>query len=387
MEIKAFENAIDEALKSKVDFIIICGDLFHSNIPNMEAAKRTTKKLKDVRDKEIPIYVIYGSHDYSPTNTSMIDILESAGLITKVFHAKACGKIKLEFIEDNTGAKICGINARQRSIEKEYFRLLDMEYLEKEKGFKIFMFHTAIKELIPKDLPEIEGIAKSSLPRNFNYYAGGHLHEKIIDEEEMIFYPGTLFGPSFKDLEKTASGLDRGFYIVEFDDEVKKYEFKNVDVAEYEYIKLNNFDNMSPLEARTEIINKLNEKNVENKIVLIKVYGELNGKVSSIDFQGIKRHVLNNGAIYVAINYHNLKSKEQAKVKVRTSDANKIEEKIFSEKIKNIDIKNPLLKNKIGVRVSKELLRILRQPMKPGEKKKDYEERILEESMSIFNIK
>lgn len=102
--------------------------------------QKELQKLKDVRDKEIPIYVIYGSHDYSPTNTSMIDILESAGLITKVFHAKACGKIKLEFIEDNTGAKICGINARQRSIEKEYFRLLDMEYLEKKKDLKFSCF-------------------------------------------------------------------------------------------------------------------------------------------------------------------------------------------------------------------------------------------------------
>lgn len=166
IELESFKEAIKESVNSKVDFIVISGDFFHSNIPNMEVVKEAAKVLKDLKEAEIPVYVCYGSHDYSPARTSMIDVLESADLLKRVDNIRRGeeGYI-LDFIRDPvTGAKLTGISARRMSMEKEQFRYLNKEPLESEKGFKIFLFHSAITELKPAHLSEMESIPLSLFP-------------------------------------------------------------------------------------------------------------------------------------------------------------------------------------------------------------------------------
>ncbi|HEX29172.1 TPA: DNA repair exonuclease, partial [Candidatus Poribacteria bacterium] len=80
----SFRKAIDLCAERKVDFIVISGDLFDSNLPDLSVVKQAVAILRKAREKGINIYVIYGSHDFSPTQTSMMDIIEETGLIRKV---------------------------------------------------------------------------------------------------------------------------------------------------------------------------------------------------------------------------------------------------------------------------------------------------------------
>ena len=77
LEIETFSRAMDICIERKVDFILICGDLFHVGIPDLTVVKEAITKMREVRQQGIPIYAIYGSHDYTPTGTSIIDIIES----------------------------------------------------------------------------------------------------------------------------------------------------------------------------------------------------------------------------------------------------------------------------------------------------------------------
>jgi len=43
LELKAFKETLDICITEKVDFIIISGDLFHSNLPDMGIVKETVK--------------------------------------------------------------------------------------------------------------------------------------------------------------------------------------------------------------------------------------------------------------------------------------------------------------------------------------------------------
>ena len=72
---------------------------------------------------------------------------------------------------------------KKGSLEKEYYQALDKENLEKETGYKIFLFHSALTEFKPEELKDIESHPLSLLPKNFNYYAGGHVHY-VFDKEE-----------------------------------------------------------------------------------------------------------------------------------------------------------------------------------------------------------
>ena len=163
LEIEAFNRAMDECVRRRVDFVLITGDLFHSNIPDLGVANEAVKKMSEVAASGIPIYVIYGSHDYSPNETSLVDILSSANLFRKVVRGEVKnGKLKLHFFQDpKTGAKMAGISARRLGIERKYFEMLDRESLEKEPGFKIFAFHSAVTELKPDYLTHMVSVPLS----------------------------------------------------------------------------------------------------------------------------------------------------------------------------------------------------------------------------------
>ena len=85
LSLEAFSKTMDICVQEEVNFILITGDLFHSNLPDMLLANEAVKIMKKVKDKGIPIYVIYGSHDYSVNETSLIDLLENESNLTELF--------------------------------------------------------------------------------------------------------------------------------------------------------------------------------------------------------------------------------------------------------------------------------------------------------------
>ncbi|MGZ7160807.1 MAG: DNA repair exonuclease, partial [Methanobacterium sp.] len=155
LEIIAFKMCLDICMEEEVDFIIIAGDLFHSNLPDMGMVKQAVGKLKEVAEKGIPVYTNYGSHDFSPNETSIIDVITESGLLKNLFRGDVIDdageeKLKLEFTTDKkTNAKLTGISGRKSGMDDIYYRMLDKKSLEAEDGFKIFVFHTAIKNLLP----------------------------------------------------------------------------------------------------------------------------------------------------------------------------------------------------------------------------------------------
>ena len=96
--------------------------------------------------------MIYGSHDYTPNGISIIDIFDTAGIIVNVMKPRIDeeGVLILQFVEDpKTKAKLAGMSARRIGLESKYYEKLDKARLEREKGFKIFAFHSGITEFKP----------------------------------------------------------------------------------------------------------------------------------------------------------------------------------------------------------------------------------------------
>lgn len=391
LEIEAFEKALTKCLDEKIDFIVISGDLFHSNIPDMGVVDVAVKKMKEVKDQGIPIYLIYGSHDYSPNRTSVVDVLESAGLFQKIVKgAIENGKLKLEFIDDKkTNAKLVGLSARKIGMEEKYFEILDRESLEKEEGFKIFVFHSAISEFKPDFLARMESVPISYFPKNFNYYAGGHIHKRVeqsLPGYDRIVYPGPLFAGYPRDLEQSALGEKRGFYIVSFSDNVEKVEFKEIKLCDYIFFEYD-ASNKNFSRVQRELIQKIEELDVKDKIVLLKVKGELSGgKTSDINFAQIRKILTEKGAIHVDINRFALTSKEYASLKVMGENVEEIENKLLKQGIGSIKVAEDSLKGDKGANLAIGLLKALRQEQKPNESKKDYEERILASAMEVLKL-
>jgi exonuclease SbcD len=389
--IKAFSKAIDICIERKVDFVVVSGDLFDSNIPDMALANSAVRKIREARDRGIQFYVVYGSHDFSPTQTSIVDLLESAGLFKKVTKGKIEeGKLVLEFhTDERTKAKLCGISGRRLGIEKEYFEILNREDLEREKGFKIFVFHGAVSEYKPEYLAEAESVPLSTLPKGFGYYAGGHIHEKFLAKElgYNIAYPGTLIGADFRDLEKNAKGQERGLFIVTFSEKVENIEFVPISVCDYELIEYD-ANGKNAVSVQNDLLEIVGRVKPAGKLVLVKVAGVMSGgKTADIDFQHIRRIIKDRGALEVFLNYQKLSSKEYAAIKVAGEDVHEIEDRLFKENIGKVKVSDPKLKGESGIKLSRELLNVLKEAKKENEAKSIYESRIISEAVDTLRIK
>tara|TARA_Y100000310_G_scaffold308649_1_gene351989 strand:- start:10519 stop:11739 length:1221 start_codon:yes stop_codon:yes gene_type:complete len=378
----AFQKAIDKCIEEAVDFILISGDLFNTSLPRIDNLKTAVTSLKQLKDKDIPAYIIAGSHDYSPSGKTMLDVLEQAGLLINVVKGQeADGKLKLNFtVDKKTGAKITGMLGKRYSLEKEYYEKLVLENLEQEQGYKIFMLHSGIDELKPEDQQNIITQPISLLPKNFNYYAAGHVHivkETKIDGYGLIVYPGPLFPNSFSELEKLGTG---GFYIVEDD----KPTWHSIQVYNVHKIIMD-CSQKNTEQVYDEIINEIKDKEFNNTIVLIRLSGSLeSGKPHDIDFKDIFQKIYDKSAHFVMKNTNALTTKEFEEIKIDTKSTEDAEAAIIKEHLGQIKVSNMDITKEEAL--IKALMQTLSTEKQEGERVTDFENRVKQEVSKVLDV-
>ena len=378
----AFQKAVDKCMEENVDFILISGDLFNTSLPRIDNLKTVVNILRELKEKSIAVYIIPGSHDYSPSGKTMLDVLENAGLFINVVKGEEIGnKLKLNFtIDKKTGAKITGMLGKRYSMEKEYYKNLISENLENEAGYKIFMFHSGIDELKPEDMQNIITQPLSLLPKNFNYYAGGHVHivkDTKIEGYGTIAYPGPLFPNSFSELEKLETG---GFYIVEDG----KLRWEPIQVYNIHKIVID-CNQKTPEQVYNEIINEIKDKEFINTIVLIRLFGSLSsGKPYDIDFKEIFSVLYDKSAYFVMKNTNQLTTKEFEEIKIDTKSAEEAEEKIIKEHLGQIKLKDMNLEKEEAL--IKQLIQTLSTEKQEGETNPDFEKRIKDDVSRVLDV-
>jgi hypothetical protein len=378
----AFQKAIDKCIEEAVDFILISGDLFNTSLPRIDNLKTVVTSLKQLKDKDIPAYIIAGSHDYSPSGKTMLDVLEQAGLLINVVKGQEVdGKLKLNFtVDKKTGAKITGMLGKRYSLEKEYYEKLVLENLEQEQGYKIFMLHSGIDELKPEDQQNIITQPISLLPKNFNYYAAGHVHivkETKIDGYGLIVYPGPLFPNSFSELEKLGTG---GFYIVEDD----KPTWHSIQVYNVHKIIMD-CSQKNTEQVYDEIINEIKDKEFNNTIVLIRLSGSLeSGKPHDIDFKDIFQKIYDKSAHFVMKNTNALTTKEFEEIKIDTKSTEDAEAAIIKEHLGQIKVSNMDITKEEAL--IKALMQTLSTEKQEGERVTDFENRVKQEVSKVLDV-
>jgi len=383
---KAFVKAVDLCIDKKVDFIVISGDLFNTSLPSIDLLKEATKKLKELKDKDIPVYMIAGSHDFSPSGKTMLDVLENAGLIKNVAKGEIIeNKLKLNFtIDKKTGAKITGLLGKKGSLEKEYYENLIKEDLEKEQGYKIFIFHSALTELKPEEFKDMESQPLSLLPKNFDYYAGGHPHFVLEKQEKdygLIAYPGPLFPNNFRELEKLERG---GFYLVKAEDNKTIVEHQPIQI--HNVFKINiDAGHKTPEQVESEIKEQIKGQEFNNTIITIRIQGTLeSGKPSDINFKEIFDLLYEKSAFFVMKNTNKLTTSEFEEIKTNTHSIEDVESSIIKEHLQQIKVAD--LTAEKEERLIKNLMQQLSTERQEGETISTFENRIKEELRNILNL-
>ena len=361
---QSFRETINICINKKLDFILIAGDLFDSAYPSIETLKETFAEFKKLKESKIPCFIIAGSHDYSVSGKTFLDVLERAGFCKNVANIEEKEK---EIILNPTiynGVAIYGYPGKKSGLEIQDLRKIKLN--DSPGMFKIFMLHTTIDQA--KGTLPIDAIETNLLPFA-DYYALGHLH--IDFQYENFVYPGPVFPNNFQELEDLQHG---SFYIVDTGAEnpLQKIELKLKEVVSLD-IQVKN-----ALIATEQIISELNKKEIEDKIVLLRVRGELeDGKNSDIKFSQVEEFAKRKKAYFLLKNTHELKTKE-IELEIEVGNIENIEEeatKIYSEK-------NPSNFNEL----IPQLINSLSIEKQEGEKSESFASRILDEAKKILKF-
>jgi DNA repair exonuclease SbcCD nuclease subunit len=202
----AFSDIIDTAVKDRVDAVIHAGDIFHTPKPAGRPLVRLGEGIKTLREHGIRFYFTLGEHDIlRMRGTPSALLFQKLGLATYVGDGNPV-------MDGNL--MIVGFHKR-RPVEIEElldgFRLADEVAKEYPNKKKIVVIHQGLLECHPYG-----EITSNDLPRHFDYYAMGHLHDHVEKRFERlagpVCYPGSIDATPSEGIKE----VEKGFYLVDF---------------------------------------------------------------------------------------------------------------------------------------------------------------------------
>lgn len=365
LNFQSFQMAISKCIDSKLDFVIIVGDLFDSAYPPIEILKKTFAEFRRLKESKIPCFIVAGSHDYSVSGKTFLDVLEKAGFCKNVTN--------IEEIDNQTylnpviheGVALYGYPGKKAGLEIDELKKIKLN--ESPGMYKIFMLHTTIDKA-RGNLP-IDAIETDLLPEA-DYYALGHLH--IKSDLGKFVYSGPIFPNNFQELEDLKKG---SFYIVDtsLDTPLKRIELEIKKVMPF------TFEVNDANIAAEKIISELDKNDIEDKIILLRIKGELSeNKNSDIKFSQIEEYAKQKNVYFLLKNTHDLKTTE-VELELEIEDTGNLED----ETIKAYAEENPSQFNdKIP-----QLMNSLSTEKQEGETAESFERRLWDESKEIMGFK
>lgn len=358
LNFKSFQTALERTIRENVDFILIAGDLFDTAYPPIETLKETFEEFKKIRERNIPVFLIAGSHDYSVSGKTFLDVLEKAGFCKNVakFEERTGQIILLPTVYRNVA--IYGYPGKKSGLEVD-----DIEKIKIQDApglFKILMLHTTIKDAIG-NIP-MKSVDEKNLPKA-NYTALAHLH--IEYNKNNLVYSGPIFPNNLSELEELKHG---SFYIYD-NGAIKRQEINLAEIFAFRHETKNSLD------ATEKIIQILHENNLKDKIVISRVVGILEkGKISDIDFQKIESFAKSRGALIF------LKSTSKLHMAETEAETDVLDsENVESEILRQFEEKNPNSLNKM----IPSLIKSLQIEKLEDETQSTFEDRILADSRKI----
>ena len=275
LNLQSFQKAISICIKEKAEFALFAGDLFDSAYPSIDTLKATFREFRRLKESGIPSFLIAGSHDYSVSGKSFLDVLEKSGFCKNVtsFEEKDNAIILLPTIYRNVA--IYGYPGKKSGTEIEEIERIKLH--DAPGFFKILMLHTTIKSAVPN--PRVKSVDDSKLPK-VNYVALGHLH--INFNKNGMVYSGPIFPNNLPELEE----LQGGSFVIFNNGKIETKSLKLKDVL------VINYETNDTLKATENLLALLEKEFLEDKIVVIRLSGIIEqGKTSDINFEKIESYV------------------------------------------------------------------------------------------------
>ncbi|MDA4113353.1 MAG: DNA repair exonuclease [Thaumarchaeota archaeon] len=259
----AFSEIIETAVKDRVDAVVHAGDIFHIPKPAGRPLVRLGEGIKTLREHGIRFYFTLGEHDIlRMRGTPSALLFQRLGLATYVGDG--------EPVIDGD-LMVVGFHKR-RTIEIEellegFGRADEAAKAHPEKK-RVVVIHQGLLECHPYG-----EITANDLPRHFDYYAMGHLHDHAERRFERlagpVCYPGSIDPTPSEGIRE----FKKGFFLVDLSGSEARPEWVGLKSSRQQF----RFEVEYPrLRQEMERIRKeIEERSLQKKpVVLVRVKGQ-----------------------------------------------------------------------------------------------------------------
>ena len=215
---RAFTNLVDLALREKVGFVLIAGDLFDGEWTDYGSGLFLNREWNRLRDAGIRVVTIRGNHDAANLMTRS---LRPPDNVNELAYERAESLELREF-----GVVIHGQGFASRAVTAN----LAAAYPRRCPGvLNIGMLHTSADGR-PGHEPYAPCTLDDMAAKEYGYWALGHIHTReVLGEDPPIVFPGNIQGRHAR--ETGAKGCTLVTYA---GDRVRSFEHRDVDVMRWD---------------------------------------------------------------------------------------------------------------------------------------------------------
>jgi len=221
-----FAAVVADAVKERVDFVLIGGDLFHTGQILPKTFARTIEILQPLKDAGIPCLAVEGNHDWIHRRdaVSWMEALSQLGYLSLLRPDRTPeGDYRFDPFDREQGAgghiEIGGVN------------IYGLGYIGSQAGnhvpricqavttkLNILLFHVGVWTYSPVEIGNIRPDEALPLAECFDYVALGHGHKPYIvqtpEGRPYAFNPGSPDCVNFGE-----ERYDKGYYLVTLEEE------------------------------------------------------------------------------------------------------------------------------------------------------------------------
>jgi DNA repair exonuclease SbcCD nuclease subunit len=180
---RAFENLVQHALRERVDFVVIAGDLYDGDWPDFNTGLFFARGVAQLGESGIAVYLLRGNHDAASRLTHALPLPKNVRLFS---HTQP-----QTFRDENLGLAIHGQSFATAAVLED----LAAGYPQATRGcVNIGVLHTSLTGRQGHDPygPTTEAVLRS---KGYDYWALGHVHAReVVMQDPWVVYPGNLQG-------------------------------------------------------------------------------------------------------------------------------------------------------------------------------------------------
>jgi DNA repair protein SbcD/Mre11 len=217
---EAFTRLVDLSIERGAAFLVIAGDLYDHDCPNMQIAVFLRKELRRLDEKGIRCVIIKGNHDAANRITSALALPAN----TRVLGERAPETVMFDDLPVRVA--VHGQSFKAGPVPEN----LAASYAPPLPGcYNIGLLHTSLAGATDHD-PYAPCTPEELVSRGYDYWALGHIHRRAVHSRDpYVVFSGNLQGRHAKE-----SG-PKGCYLVEVDDagRTASAEFVALDVVRW----------------------------------------------------------------------------------------------------------------------------------------------------------